>query len=60
MNNEAVKGEVAALTFSKSQIVKSRRYAARCDALNALLEDGKTYSFSEVDKILNKFDEGGN
>ncbi|MGE7114832.1 hypothetical protein [Lysinibacillus sp. NPDC047702] len=45
--------------FTKAQIVKSNKYMARCDALNALLEDNKTYSFAEVDGILNKFDKGG-
>ncbi|MEC1716606.1 hypothetical protein [Schinkia azotoformans] len=46
-------------TFSKSQIVKSKKYAARRDALNALLEDNEIYSISQVDEVLNKFDKGG-
>lgn len=45
--------------FTKEQIVKSNKYMARRDALNALLEDGKTYSFTEVDGVLKKFDKGG-
>lgn len=45
--------------FTKTQIVKSNKYIARCDALNALLKDDKTYSFTEVDGILKKFDKGG-
>ncbi|MEQ6357884.1 hypothetical protein ABNX05_25130 [Lysinibacillus sp. M3] len=45
--------------FTKEQIVKSNKYMARRDALNALLDDGKTYSFTEVDEILKKFDKGG-
>lgn len=48
-----------ALKFTKAQIVKSNKYMARRDALNALLVDGKSYSFAEVDGILNKFDKGG-
>lgn len=60
MVREAIVGEnVSALTFSKSQIIKSQRYAARHDALNALLKDDKEYLFSEVDEILKQFDEGG-
>ncbi len=46
-------------TFTKSQIVKSNKYMARRDALNALLIDNKEYSFTEVDGILKKFDKGG-
>lgn len=46
--------------FSKEQLVKSQRYVHRRDALNALLVDDKTYSFTQVDDILNKFDKGGN
>lgn len=58
---EAVNGdEGAAPTFSKSQIVKSKRYSARRDALNALLEDSQMYSISEVDNLLKHFYEGGN
>ncbi|MFY0521305.1 hypothetical protein ACOMCU_26295 [Lysinibacillus sp. UGB7] len=45
--------------FTKSQIVKSNKYMTRRDALNALLEDNKQYSFTEVDGILKKFDKGG-
>lgn len=46
-------------TFTKSQLVKSQKYIHRRDALNALLNNEKTYSFAEVDGILKKF-EGGN
>ncbi len=45
--------------FTKVQIVKSNKYMARRDALNALLVDGKKYSFTDVDGILKKFDKGG-
>lgn len=45
--------------FSKEQLVKSRKYVHRRDALNALLVDDKTYSSSQVDEILKRFDEGG-
>lgn len=45
--------------FSKEQLIKSEKYVHRRDALNALLEDDKTYSFTKVDGILKQFDEGG-
>lgn len=45
--------------FSKSQLVTSRKYMHRRDALNALLKDDEQYTFAQVDKILKQFDEGG-
>lgn len=45
--------------FTKVQLVKSQKYYHRRDALNALLENDKKYSFVQVDEILNKFDKGG-
>ena len=41
-----------AAKFTKDQIVRSRTYARNRDMLSAVLEDGKTYSKSEVDKII--------
>ncbi|WP_418302341.1 hypothetical protein [Lysinibacillus fusiformis] len=46
-------------TFTKDQLVKSKKYVHRRDALNALLVDNKPYSFTELDSILKQFDEGG-
>ena len=62
MTPEMVKNAVTASMpqFSKEQLAKSRKYVHRRDALNALLEDDKAYSFAQVDDILNKFDKGGN
>ena len=56
-NNTQAKGE--APTFTKDQLVQSKKYVHRRDALNALLDGGKSYSFDEVDNILKQFDEGG-
>lgn len=41
--------------FSKEQIVLSKKYINDVDIVNALLEDGKQYSFKEVDNIIAKF-----
>jgi len=46
--------------FTKDQLLKSQKYLYRRDALNALLDSSKTYSFAQVDEILKKFDKGGN
>ena len=45
--------------FTKEQLVKSQKYIHRRDALNALLDGKKAYSFAEVDEVLKKF-KGGN
>lgn len=45
--------------FTKEQLTKSYKYSHRRDALNALLKDGETYSFAQVDEILKEFYEGG-
>lgn len=45
--------------FNKSQLTKSQKYIHRRDALNALLDDKKQYTFAQVEKILKDFDEGG-
>lgn len=45
--------------FTKVQLIKSKKYMNRRDALNALLKDDIKYSFDEVDEILEKFYKGG-
>lgn len=50
--------EATLQTFTKDQLVKSKKYVHRRDALNALLENDKTYSFADVDGILKEFDKG--
>ncbi len=59
VKDETVKDKVKVPTFTKAQIVNSNKYVARRDALNALLGTDKTYSTTEVDNILKKFDKGG-
>lgn len=43
--------------FSKSQIVNSKKYSNRRDLLTALLEQDKEYSFSDIEEIINKFND---
>lgn len=45
--------------FPKSSLLRFDRYASRRDLLGALLEKEKSYTFEEVDKILQKFMTGG-
>jgi len=42
--------------FRKDQIIESKKYIHRRDLLNMLLEDSKTYSLDEVDKLIKKFE----
>lgn len=51
--------KVAPFKFSKKQLLKSNKYVGRRDALNVLLKDDETYSFAQVDEILEKFYKGG-
>ncbi len=41
--------------FSKEQIMKSKRFSNRVDALGFLLEDGVEYSVSDVEKSLKDY-----
>ena len=52
--------KVAPFQFTKNQLLKSNKYVDRRDALNALLKADETYTFSQVDKILENFYKGGN
>lgn len=42
-------------TFSKRQLLNSKKYQHQTDLLNAILETDKSYSLSEVDKLINDF-----
>lgn len=53
------KGTEKTLKFTKKQLIKSNKYIGKRDALNALLENEKTYTHKEVEKILNDFYKGG-
>lgn len=39
----------------KEQILKSKRYKARRDLLNVLLEDNKQYTHNEIQQLLDSF-----
>jgi len=57
-NQEIKQKESASPNFSKAKILTFNRYAKNVDALNALLEDDKKYTLSEVDKLISKFMKG--
>ena len=41
--------------FSKVQILKSKRYAAKRNVLAAVLKDGAEYTLAEADRALDLF-----
>lgn len=61
MSEEVVKTETKTkkqTEYSKEQLLQSNRYKNRQDLLNVLLEDGKYYSISTVDKLIENFMKG--
>lgn len=53
--NTEVKPQVSADVFTKQQLAESKRYKKQRDLLEALLEDGKTYTIAQVDKIIGDY-----
>ena len=45
-------------SFTKEQILASKKYANRRDVLGAILADGKTYTTEQVESLLEKFMKG--
>lgn len=45
-------------TYTKDQILASKKYVKRRDLINALLDDGKEYTIEEVDEMMQKFLKG--
>ncbi len=44
--------------FAKEQIAASQRYADRKDLVNAVLADGKKYTFQDVEKTIENYMKG--
>ncbi|WP_113674562.1 hypothetical protein [Vallitalea guaymasensis] len=49
---------VEVMTFSKEKIISAKKYSNRKDILNELLDDGKEYSFDQVDKLMDDYMKG--
>lgn len=47
-----------AARFTAKQLINSQRFADRRDIVRALLEDGKTYTASEVTDKINNYMKG--
>ena len=46
------------ILFTKEQILVSKKYEDRRDALGAILSDNDTYTIESVDSLLDKFMKG--
>ena len=53
--NTDIKPQVFADVFTKQQLAESKRYKKKRDLLEALLENGKTYTIAQVDKIIGDY-----
>lgn len=53
--NTEVKPQVSADVFTKQQLAESKYYKKKRDLLEALLENGKTYTIAQVDKIIGDY-----
>lgn len=57
-NGTEAKAETVEPRFSKEQIAASKRYCNQRDLADALLEEGKRYTFTEVDGLIEKYRKG--
>ena len=46
------------VVFPKERVLTFKRYADRRDLLSVLLEDGKEYTFDQIDGLINDFMKG--
>ena len=47
--------EQAVNVFTKEQLVKSKKYMQYADFLNGNLQNGKKYTFEQVDKLISNY-----
>ena len=47
-----------AAVYSKEQLAASKKYANQRDLISVLLVDGKSYTFDEVDALIEKYMKG--
>lgn len=52
------KPEEPVVRFTKTQILASKTYADTRDLLTALLKDGHSYSYDEINKLTEKWKKG--
>lgn len=45
-------------TYSKDDILKSKKFASRKDVLNVVLDNEKQYTIDEIEKLIDGFMKG--
>lgn len=58
MAKATAEGKASAATYTKEQLIRSRRYMNRRDLLGALLKDEKRYTLGEVDTAIENYMKG--
>ncbi len=59
MSEKKVKeAETVEKTYTKEQIIRSKKYADRKDIVSILLDDNCVYSFKAVDELIERFMKG--
>lgn len=53
-----MKKTLTEVSYSKEQLLESKKYAARRDLLGVLLEDGKSYTEAQVQMVISDFMKG--
>ena len=48
-----------AISYTKAQIYKAKRYMNKKDIITIMLEEDKRYTFDQVDKLIEQFLKGG-
>lgn len=56
--SSTVNGSATEPQFRKEQIVVSKTYRNQRDLVDALLEDGKTYTIATVDNLIETYQKG--
>lgn len=51
--------EEVAVKYTKQQLLQSKKYRYRRDAIEALLKDDEKYTHAQVDNLLDQFYKGG-
>lgn len=55
ISTEEIKEVKKEIVFTKNTILNSKKYAKRRDLLSVLLKDDRTYTASQIDKLINDF-----
>lgn len=58
MTSKTKPADIKVVTFPKEQLISANKYSNRKDILRTLLEDGKEYSFEQVDRLMDDFMKG--